>query len=97
MENKILELRNRYNLTRADIEKKYDIPQRTLYNWETGLRKCPDYVVNLLERTMTYDYEKSEALQRIEKFFEGRKNPERDMDTALRLMKYLEYLAKGDD
>ena len=94
MANRILELREKYNLTRADIEKKYAIPQRTLYNWETEIRKCPDYVINLLEKAMIYDYEKSDSLQKIEIFFESRKEPEKDMEAALRAIKYMEYLTK---
>ena len=25
-----------------------EIPYRTLQNWETGVRKCPDYLVKLI-------------------------------------------------
>lgn len=93
MENKILALREKYNLTRADIEKKYAIPQKTLYNWETGIRKCPDYVITLLEKSIISDNDESK--KQIEIFFESRENPERDMETAIRAMRYMEMLAEN--
>ena len=95
--NKILALREKYDLSRADLEEKYNIPQKTLYNWETGLRKCPDYVINLLERAIVADYDttKEDTNTRIELFLETRENPEKDMDRLVRIMEYIDAISKN--
>ena len=97
MENKIISIREKYNLTRADIEEKYNIPKKTLYNWENGLRKCPDYVINLLEKAIVSDYDKTkeDTNTRIELFLETRTNPEKDMDRLVRIMAYLDEISKN--
>lgn len=46
------------SLTRFSIE--YNIPYRTLQNWQAGenskcARKCPDYVLELLEFKVKFD------------------------------------------
>lgn len=35
--------------TRKDMSAQYDIPEHTLYCWETGVRKPPKYVMKLFE------------------------------------------------
>ena len=53
-----MEMRERLNVSRAEFSRKYNIPVRTLENWESGKSKCPDYVRQLLERAVLEDCEK---------------------------------------
>ncbi len=53
----ISEMRKRLNVSRAEFSRKYNIPVRTLENWESGKSKCPDYVRQLLERAVLEDCE----------------------------------------
>lgn len=41
---------------RAEFSRIYGIPLRTLEDWESNRRKCPDYVLMLLERVVKEDY-----------------------------------------
>lgn len=52
------EIREISGLSRVDFSKKYNIPLRTLENWDSGIRIPPDYVLNLLERVVRIDFEK---------------------------------------
>lgn len=45
----IKEIRALTGLTQVEFAKKYEIPIHTLTNWEQGIRKCPQYVLDLLE------------------------------------------------
>ncbi|MBQ7636197.1 MAG: hypothetical protein IJS80_02700 [Lachnospiraceae bacterium] len=47
-ENKVTRLRNNLGLSRAAFSRKYNIPLRTLENWEGGVTSPPDYVISLL-------------------------------------------------
>ena len=51
------ELREHLNISRAEFSRRYNIPIRTLENWESGKSKCPDYVRQLLERAVLEDCE----------------------------------------
>lgn len=42
-------LRQSTGLSQAAFCERFDIPKRTLENWETGSRTPPPYVVKLLE------------------------------------------------
>ena len=44
----IQEMRALMNMSRARFSREYQIPIRTLENWESGARKAPDYVLHLL-------------------------------------------------
>lgn len=52
------ELREHLNVSRAEFSRRYNIPVRTLENWESGRSQCPDYVAQLLERAVKEDVEK---------------------------------------
>lgn len=43
-----------WDVTRQDVCSGLQIPYRTLQNWLTGARKCPDYVVLLLDEWMSH-------------------------------------------
>lgn len=42
------EARMRAGLTQAEMSERFEIPKRTIENWETGQRKCPVYVEKLI-------------------------------------------------
>lgn len=54
----IKKMREYLNVSRAEFSRRYNIPVRTLENWESGKSKCPDYVIQLLERAVLEDCEK---------------------------------------
>ena len=41
--------------TQSEFAARYQIPFRTIQNWETGVRKPPDYIMNLLEQRIRED------------------------------------------
>ena len=48
MENKIKEVRTEYGLTQKELGEIYNIPLRTIENWEAGKETPPDEVTKLL-------------------------------------------------
>ena len=52
-----MEMREHLKISRAEFSRRYNIPVRTLENWESGKSKCPDYVRQLLERAVLEDCE----------------------------------------
>lgn len=54
--NRILQIRKRSGLSQAKFCEKYEIPKRTLENWEQGSRECPEYLVKLLDRVVEEDF-----------------------------------------
>lgn len=54
----IKELRELTGLSQQAFSDKYEIPKRTIEDWEGGRRKPPEYVVKLLERVVKEDVEK---------------------------------------
>lgn len=51
----VAEMRALLNDSRAAFARRYNIPLRTLENWEAGKNVCPDYVRELLERAVRED------------------------------------------
>ena len=51
----IREMRKELGVTQSEFAARYSIPFRTVQNWETGLRKPPDYIVRLLEQQIRED------------------------------------------
>ena len=51
----IKEIRESSGLSRVDFSKRYSIPVRTLEDWESEKRKCPEYVNKLLGRVVEED------------------------------------------
>ena len=43
------ELRERSGMTRGQFAEYFEIPYRTVQNWELGLRVCPDYLLKLMK------------------------------------------------
>lgn len=42
------ELREQAKLTRKDFSEHFNIPYRTIQDWELGQRKCPAYLLDLI-------------------------------------------------
>ncbi|MCD7847992.1 MAG: helix-turn-helix domain-containing protein [Oscillospiraceae bacterium] len=51
----IREMRRGLGDTQSEFAERYNIPFRTIQNWETGLRKPPEYIVELLENRYRTD------------------------------------------
>lgn len=51
----IKELRVQLGNTQSEFAARYKIPFRTIQNWESGTRKPPEYIQNLLERWVHAD------------------------------------------
>ncbi len=51
----IREMRNALGDTQSEFAVRYNIPFRTIQNWETGKRTPPEYIVSLLERRINAD------------------------------------------
>lgn len=51
----IREMRTQLGDTQSEFAARYNIPFRTVQNWETGLRKPPEYILNLLENKIKED------------------------------------------
>lgn len=45
----IKEMRDRLNWTQKEFSLYFGIPKRTIENWESGQRACPDYVRQLIQ------------------------------------------------
>ena len=51
------EIRKILGISRAAFSRKYNIPLRTLEDWDAGKKNPPDYVLNMLERIVNEDKE----------------------------------------
>ena len=51
----IREMRTRLGDTQSEFASRYNIPFRTVQNWENGLRKPPEYIMTLLENRIRED------------------------------------------
>lgn len=54
----VKEVRKRTGLSQAKFGEKYNIPKRTIEDWETEKRIPPVYVVELLDRVTREDFSK---------------------------------------
>ncbi|MCD8072369.1 MAG: helix-turn-helix domain-containing protein [Alistipes sp.] len=55
MKMDIREMRTRLGDTQSEFAARYHIPFRTIQNWETGVRKPPEYMLDLLENRIQSD------------------------------------------
>lgn len=46
------ELRRRAGFTQSTMSEKFEIPKRTIENWEAGTRTCPKYVEKLIKEKL---------------------------------------------
>lgn len=52
----IKEIRQRCGDTQAEFAKRFNIPKRTIENWEEGKTRPPNYVVELIERVFLSEH-----------------------------------------
>lgn len=52
----IKEIRALAGISRAEFARRYNIPYRTIEDWENGKGKAPVYVKELLERVVKEDF-----------------------------------------
>lgn len=43
------ELREMSGMNKTQFHQYFDIPYRTIQNWEAGVRECPKYLMDLME------------------------------------------------
>lgn len=55
----IKEIRIITGLSQQKFGEKYNIPKRTIQNWESNVNVPPEYLVMLLERVVKEDYKES--------------------------------------
>lgn len=48
-------IRDILGISRAEFSRRYNIPIRTLEDWDAGKNKPPQYVMDLLERAVRED------------------------------------------
>lgn len=51
----IAQIRQKVKWSQNQFASYFDIPVHTVQNWEQGLRTPPDYLVNLIQRTLIAD------------------------------------------
>ena len=51
----IREMRKQLGDTQSEFAERYNIPFRTVQNWETGMRKPPEYILELLRKRIKED------------------------------------------
>ena len=56
MKDKIKEIRKMTGLSQAKFAARYEIPKRTIENWQTGKTEPPEYVYKLLLRVVVEDF-----------------------------------------
>ena len=52
------EIRMLSGLTQKEFSERYNIPKRSIENWDAGSRNPPDYLIELLERIVKEDIKK---------------------------------------
>lgn len=58
-ENGVQLLREKYQMTRNEFCEYFGIPYRTIQDWELGNRKCPAYLLDLMQ----YKLDREKATQ----------------------------------
>ena len=57
---RVRRIRRDSGLGRAEFCRRYKIPIRTVEDWEAGSNSAPEYVIDLLERVVWFDFPKKE-------------------------------------
>ena len=90
----LIELRNSTGMSRKEFCAYFDIPYRTLQDWELGNRKMPDYLLRL----MAYKIEMEKLVRNNE---ENKRNGDRllverfDLEKLENAIIYVERIAEG--
>lgn len=54
-QKQIILLRNRSGMTRPQFAEYFSIPYRTVQDWELANRKCPEYLLKLMEYKLKHE------------------------------------------
>lgn len=52
----IKELRESVRMNKTQFAEHLEIPYRSIQNWESGVRQCPDYVIRLIEYRLQHEF-----------------------------------------
>lgn len=61
------ELREQSGMNMKQFAAYFEIPYRTVQNWEAGVNKCPDYLLKLMKFKLDHDRMESERKEKIRK------------------------------
>jgi len=68
--NPIRHARVKYGLTQQQVSDLTGVPFRSIQNWETGVRKCPDYVSKMVVSILDQKFGKPDHQMFLEEFLE---------------------------
>lgn len=68
---KFKELRESSGMNKTSFAKYFNVPYRTVQNWESGVSSCPEYLLELMEYKLINEKNKKETVM---KKFEVKKN-----------------------
>lgn len=57
---KFKELRIQSGMNKTDFAKYFNIPYRTVQNWELGINECPEYLLELMQYKLNNENKKGE-------------------------------------
>lgn len=66
----IKETRIKYGLTQTQVSNITGVPFRSIQNWETGQRKCPDYVEKMVVDILDQKFGKPDHQMYLEEILE---------------------------
>lgn len=61
LQNKLIELREKTGMNRKQFAEYFDIPYRTMTDWERGERQMPSYLLRLLAYKVEMDLMKKKG------------------------------------
>jgi transcriptional regulator with XRE-family HTH domain len=61
--NEFKNLREQSGMNMKRFAEYFGIPYRTVQNWEAGVNKCPEYLLNLMEFKLNVDKRKGDFLR----------------------------------
>jgi DNA-binding transcriptional regulator YiaG len=62
----IKKLRTASGMTQQQFSDYFNIPKRTIENWEGGQRKCPEYLLDLMEYKLSNEGITAKGVERTE-------------------------------
>ena len=91
MKHIITQIREIAGLSRVEMSRRYNIPVRTLENWESGTTEAPDYTIDLLSRVVLEDSGRYEEVEYTVVFID------RDEWDCLTTKSITEAIARAED
>lgn len=72
----VKELRKASGMTQQQFGDYFGIPKRTIQNWEAGVNKCPEYLLQLMEFRLDQEAKEEKMLAMFNDVVERYKNSE---------------------